>query len=318
VRPLSSWVVTDGKAGMESQCLGLAEALGLDPVVKRVRLRTPWRQLTPYFRMGGHLQFAGSSDALAPPWPNLLIATGRHSIVASLWVKKWSRGRTWTVQLQNPAIALKHFDLVIAPEHDRLHGENVISTRGALHRVTPKLLRGGAERLKPELVHLPRPYIGVLIGGANAAYRLGADELAALANGLAACARAMEASLIVTPSRRTGQENLRLLKSALSRVPHYLWDMTGDNPYFGILGLADFLVVTCDSVNMVSEAASTGKPLYVADLPGGSAKVERFRRLLNETGIRRFAGTLAPYSYSPLDNMQMIAERVKTRLSLRP
>ena len=314
--PLSSWVLTDGKAGMENQCLGLAEALELAPIVKRVRLRKPWRYVTPYVRFGGPLQFARDSDPLAPPWPDLLFATGRHSVAASLLVKKKSGGRTRTVQLQNPAIDPRHFDLVIVPEHDRLSGENVISTRGALHRVTPKLLRDGAEHLAPRLVHLPRPYIGVLIGGSNAAYRLGPLELSALAGRLAACARAMGASLILTPSRRTGEDNLRVLRTMLAGVPHYLWDMHGDNPYFGILGLADFIVVTCDSVNMVSEAASTGKPVYVADLPGGSVKVERFRNSLADAGIRPFAGTLAPYSYRSLDDMQTIAERVKTRLRL--
>jgi uncharacterized protein len=313
---LSAWVVTDGKAGMESQCRGLAEALGLNPIIKRVRLRSPWRQLTPYVRFGGRLQFAKSSDFLAPPWPDLLLATGRHSVAAALWVKKRSGGRTRALQLQNPAVGVSRFDLIVVPEHDRLRGNNVITTRGALHRITPKLLHREAERLGPDLAHLPRPYIGVLIGGANAAYRMGPAEISALAGKLLSCARAMGGSLIVTPSRRTGEHNLRLLKSALSGVPHYLWDMSDDNPYFGILGLADFLVVTCDSVNMVSEAASTGKPVYVADLPGGSAKVDRFRRLLDETGICRFTGTLAPYSYRPLDDMQAIAERVKARLRL--
>jgi mitochondrial fission protein ELM1 len=163
-------VVTDGKAGMESQCVGLAEALGLTPTVKRVRLRNPWRLLTPYLRLGGHKQFAAGSDALAPPWPDLLIATGRHSVAASILVKRLSGGHTQTVQLQNPVIAPSHFDLVVVPRHDELHGDNVVSTRGALHRITPELLRTGADRLRPEVARLARPYISVLIGGSNAAY----------------------------------------------------------------------------------------------------------------------------------------------------
>ena len=111
----SCWVVTDGKAGMESQCVGLAEALGLNPIVKRVSLRAPWRQLTPYVRFGGRAQFAPASDPLAPPWPDLFIATGRQSVAASVLVRKLSGGRTKTVQLQNPVIAPSHFDLVVVP-----------------------------------------------------------------------------------------------------------------------------------------------------------------------------------------------------------
>jgi mitochondrial fission protein ELM1 len=300
---------------MESQCVGLAEALGVTPVIKRVRLRAPWRHLTPFVRFGGRAQFTSDSDPLMPPWPDLLIATGRQSVAASLLVKKLSAGHTRTVQLQNPVIGAQHFDLVVVPRHDDLGGENVVSTRGALHRVTPEILRQGAARLAPQIAHLARPYIGVLIGGANAAYRFAPEQAALLARQLAAAARSLEASLLITPSRRTGGEAIRILQSELTGVPHYFWDMQSENPYFGLLGLADFLVVTSDSVNMVSEAASTGKPVYVAELPGGSAKFARFHRGLRDDGITRiFEGSLAPYAYAPLDDMSAVATRVKALL----
>ena len=299
---------------MESQCVGLAEALGLKPVVKRVSLRAPWRYLTPYVRTGGAAQFANGS-ALEPPWPDLLIATGRHSVAAALHVKAKSGGRTRTVQVQNPVISPTHFDLVIVPRHDQMSGDNVLSTRGALHRVTREVLREGAERLAPQVAALPRPYIGVLLGGSNGSYRLESSEMASLARQLAAAAKAARASLLITPSRRTDAEALLILEGHIADVPYYLWDGAGENPYFGILGLSDFLVVTCDSVNMVSEAASTGKPVFVADLPGGSPKFERFHRLLREEGVTRpFTGTLEHYSYSPLDDMAAAAERVRAVL----
>ena len=310
--PSSCWVVTDGKAGMISQCVGLAEALGLSPDVKQVRLRTPWRDLTPYFRLGGRLQFTADSDPLKPPWPDLLIATGRHSVSASILVRRLSRGKTRTVQIQNPAVSTRLFDLVVTPRHDNLTGGNVVVTRGALHRVTPVMLKEGAEQLAWRLQHLKRPYISVLIGGSNNVYRLDSDTMRSLAARLAACARALNASLIITPSRRTGEANREILKDALVDVPHYLWTGQGDNPYFGLLGLADFIVVTADSVNMVSEAASTGKPVYVAALPGGSPKFGSFHRRLLEEGVTRvFEHTLEPYAYRPLDDVAMAADKVK-------
>jgi mitochondrial fission protein ELM1 len=172
-------------------------------------------------------------------------------------------------------------------------------------------LRDGAERLAPRVAALKPPFIGVLIGGSNAAYRLGTEEMQPLARQLAASAREKNASLLITPSRRTSPEALRVLKGELAQVPHFLWDGQGDNPYFGILGLADFLVVTCDSVNMVSEAASTGKPVYVVDLPGNSEKFARFHRAMRDDAITRpFAGKLETYSYVPLDDMAMVAARV--------
>ncbi len=307
--------MTDGKAGMESQCVGLAEAMGLVPVIKRVRLRTPWHELTPYVRLGGRLQFTSASDKLVPPWPDLLIATGRHSVAASLLVRKLSKRRTRIVQLQNPVIAPSHFDLVVVPRHDNLSGANVIATRGALNRVTPSLIKESAERIAWRFVHLKRPHIAVLIGGSNAAYRLGPDEIQSLAERLAVCARDMNASLLITTSRRTGDENLDILQSALVGVPHYLWPGTDENPYFGFLGMADFIVVTCDSVNMVSEAASTGKPVYVVDLPGGSPKFNRFHQALRDEGVTRiFADRLDAYAYRPLDDVAMVAEKVQALL----
>ena len=311
----SCWVVTDGKAGMISQCVGLAEALGLDPDLKQVRLRSPWRDLTPYFRLGGRLQFTSKSDPLRPPWPDLLIASGRHSVAASILVRRLSRGKTRTVQIQNPVVSPTLFDLVVTPRHDNLEGPNVVVTRGALHRVTPALLEEGVEQLAWRLQHLKPPYISVLIGGSNNVYRLDADTMRSLASRLAASARALNASLIITPSRRTGEANREILKDALIDIPHYLWTGQGDNPYFGLLGMADFIVVTADSVNMVSEAASTGKPVYVVDLPGGSPKFQAFHHRLIEEGVTRvFDGKLEPYAYRPLDDVAMVANQVRALL----
>jgi mitochondrial fission protein ELM1 len=217
--------------------------------------------------------------------------------------------------VQNPVISPAHFDLVIVPRHDEMSGTNVLSTRGALHRVSPDVLRVGAERLALQLAALRRPYVGVLIGGSNGAYRLDAADMEPIARQLALAAKLSRGSLLITPSRRTSEEALRILKAHLEDVPYYLWGGTGENPYFGILGLSDFLIVTCDSVNMVSEAGSTGKPVYVIDLPGGSAKFARFHRLLREEGVTRpFTGTLEHYSYSRLDDMAAAAARVRAVL----
>jgi mitochondrial fission protein ELM1 len=300
---------------MESQCVGLAEAMGLVPVIKRVRQRTPWHELTPYVRFGGRVQFTSASDELEPPWPDLLIATGRHSVAASLLVRKLSEGHSFTVQLQNPVIALSHFDLVVVPRHDNLSGPNVIATRGALNRVTPALIKESAERIGWRFAHLKGPFIAVLVGGSNATYRLGPEEMHALAERLAVCAADMKASLLITPSRRTGKDNLAILKSSLIGLPHYLWENQGENPYFGFLGMADFIVATSDSINMVSEAASTGKPVYIAHLPGGSAKFHRFHHALNAEGVTRiFKEPLEPYTYQPLDDVAMVAESVRALL----
>jgi len=303
---------------MENQCLGLAEALGLSPVVKRVHLRAPWRQLSPWLRYG--LAHALKDSDLVPPWPHICLATGRLSVPASVYVRAQSAaaGRgTFTVQMQDPVIAPSNFDLVVAPQHDLLSGPNVIATKGALHRVTEEMLARGAEQIKPRLSGLKRPYIGVLVGGANGGFRLDADEVCKLASRLAELALSMDASLVVTPSRRTGRQNALLLGNALAGARAWVWDGTGDNPYFGILGIADHLVVTSDSVNMITESCATGKPVHIYELPGRSRKATRFQTTLAAAGhTRKFAIPLVSYPVRPLREMQDLAGAIEARYSL--
>ena len=135
---------------------------------------------------------------------------------------------------------------------------------------------------------------------------------------LHACRSTLEDPTLVTPSRRTGEENTALLKSALSAAPAFVWDGTGENPYFGILGLADNIVVTADSVNMISEACATGKPVYVYDLPGGSAKSARFRDALLARGlVRSLEVPLVPYPAHKLDEMAAVVAAIGDRIRVK-
>ncbi|WP_372398143.1 mitochondrial fission ELM1 family protein [Azospirillum sp. HJ39] len=315
MQSLTCWVVSDGKAGMENQCIGLAEALGLTPVIKRVRLRTPWRQLTPYLRIGNRFAPSPEGDPVAPPWPDILIGTGRQSIPVSLAVRSLSGGRTFTIQTQDPVMNPHRFDLVVVPRHDKLRGDNVLVTRGALHRVTPAVLADAAARFAPRLAHLPHPRIAVLIGGDNGVYRLTPTIMGDVAERLANLTHSHGAGLMVTPSRRTGADNEAILRARLSGLPAEVWDGSGENPYFAYLGLADAVVVTCDSVSMTSEACSTGKPVYVIEMEGGSPKFRAFHDGLYRDGItRRFDGTLDHWDYPPLDDRGTVAAEVMRRL----
>lgn len=306
---------------MENQCLGLAEALGLQPVIKRIKLRSPWKQLSPFLRLGLPYAFSDEGDSITPPFPDLLIATGRHSIPASLYARRETlagRAKTVTVQLQNPVIDPSRFDLVVVPRHDGLTGPNVMTTRGALHRVTPQMLQKEAAKFLPTVAHLPSPRIAVLIGGSNAVYQLTPREMVPLAAQLKALVKDKGGSLMITPSRRTGDENLSILQNELRDSPAYIWNGQGDNPYYGMLGLADIILVTCDSVNMVSEACTTGKPTYVINLAGGSDKFRRFHQAMFDDGLARsFTGSIENYSYEPLNDVGLVAERIKGMLAAR-
>lgn len=318
MQDITCWVVTDGRPGNENQCRGLAEAMGVTPVIKRVALRSPWRQLAPYLRLGAGFAAGPAGDPVDPPWPDLLIATGRQSVLPSLAVRQASHGRTFTVQIQDPVLRPDRFDLVVVPRHDRLRGANVLVTRGALHRVTPDRLAEAAARFAPRFADLPRPRIAVLIGGNNGVYRITPAVTATIADRLIDMARHHGAGLMVTASRRTGADNEAILRDRLRDVPAVVWDGTGENPYFGFLGLADAIVVTCDSVSMASEAGSTGKPVHVIELEGGSEKFRNFHQMLRHDGITRpFTGAFADWSYAPLDDTMQAAHEVHRRLAAR-
>ncbi len=136
------WIVTEGLAGTENQCLGITAALGVQAVIKRVKLRTPWRQLSPWLCCGHQYALTADSDPIDPPYPDLLIASGRKSIGVALHIKKQSGGKTFLVQVQDPRINPKYFDMVVVPQHDPTRGDNVIVTTGATHRVTPEKIAG--------------------------------------------------------------------------------------------------------------------------------------------------------------------------------
>ncbi len=321
--PKTCWVVSDGRAGIENQALGLAEAVGLPITLKRVDPRPPWRWLPaaawPAVVRGADplAHFARPGDEFIPPWPDLLIATGRLAIPYSLAVRRLSRGRTLTVQTQNPRLHCACFDLVVPPAHDLLAGPNVIPILGAPHRVTAAKLKTEAERVAPLLAHLPRPLVTVLIGGHSKHYRLTPERLDEIIEDLCALTRHAGAGLAVTASRRTGEANLKRLIEGLKDVPAFVWDGQGHNPYFGMLGLADHILVTADSTNMVTEATATGKPVQILDLPGGAAKFRRFHRNMQEYGATRpFRGRLESWRYPPLNETARVARHIRALLGL--
>lgn len=306
------WIITEGMAGTENQCIGVAEALGVMPVIKRIALRQPWALLSPFIGLEQSWTFKG--DALKAPWPDLVISSGRKSIAAARYIKKKSGGKTFIVQLQDPRVKPREFNLVAVPAHDKLRGDNVIVTQGTPNRITPQRLDQGRDDFSEMLRGVRNPRVAVLIGGNSKAYTLTAENMRALAAQLKELDR-LGFGLMVTASRRTGDDNLALLRHALKDTKAFLWDGQGPNPYFGLLGWADFILVTADSASMMSEAATTGKPVYIIPLEGGSAKFDRLHGgLLERNIIRPFNGNLQPYIYEPLHDAALIAREIERKM----
>jgi uncharacterized protein len=218
--------------------------------------------------------------------------------------------------VQHPRMPIDRFDLVVVNRHDRLTGPNVVVTRTALHRATPLRLAEAAAIWAPRLAHLKRPLLAVLIGGSNGRFRLDAPVAGALAAQLAALGRE-GIGLAMTPSRRTDPAARALLAEAVRDADGYVWDMTGENPYFGLLALADAILVSVDSVSMISEAVATGAPVLLARLPGRSRRIGDFvGDLLREGRVRWFEGKLEHWPVAPLDDTEAAAEAMRRRLGL--
>jgi hypothetical protein len=312
---LKCWVVTEGMAGTENQCLGVAAALGLSPDVKRIGLRQPWKALSPFLGVECACTF---TPALEGPWPDIVLASGRKSIAAARYIKKQSNGQSLIVQIQDPRISPRHFDIVAVPAHDPTRGGNVIVTDGAPNRITDETLAAAKDKSAPLFSSLPSPRIAVLIGGSSKAHSMTPAIARDTGEKLAQLARTQNAGLMITASRRTGDENMKALRDALAGTNAFIWDGAGDNPYQGMLAWADYILVTSDSVSMISDAGTTGKPVYMIPLEGGSARFEKFYRGLMDKGVVRvFDGTLENWHYTPLNAARQIADEIRKRLGQR-
>ena len=300
-------MLAEDLAGMRSQVLGLAEAAGLQPRSIPLLPRLPW-----WWMPGRYWPSPLRAVRITSPAEPLALGCGGKAAPVLAALKR--RGKL-TVQIQHPRMDLRHFDQIVVTRHDGVTGPNVIVTRTALHRVTPARLAAARLEWAERLAHLPRPLVAVLVGGSNGRFRLEEPEGTALAGQLAAMMRADGAGVAVTPPRRTAPLVVDALRTALEPLGGLVWDGQGENPYFGMLACADAIVVTADSVSMVSEAVATAAPVLIAELPGRSRRIGAFLRGLQADGrTRSFQGRLEMWQTAPLDDTQEAADTVRRRL----
>jgi hypothetical protein len=266
--PPRAWVVTGYRAGERSQILALAEALGWPFEVKELDYRPSAARLS-LFR-ASHLRGIrlDRSSPLTPPWPDLVISAGMRNEPACRWIREQSAGLTRLVHIGRPWARLEQFDLVITTPQYRLpERPNVLHNTLTLHRVTGERLQAEARRWEPRLAGLPRPRIAVIAGGDSGPTTFGRKAARRLARQASALARERGGSLLVTTSARTSPPAVEALAAGIDVPRHfYRWRRADDNnPYYGYLALADAIIVTADSISMLTEACATGKPVYMFD-----------------------------------------------------
>jgi len=298
--PIRTWVISDGTAGMLAQGLALTKAMNI--VAEDIRaVPTPLLRAFPKLANlpGWQLTLGRKPDWLkANQWPDLCITCGRRMAGISIGVRRLAMGKTKTIHIQDPHIEPHYFDLMITPRHDNIAQKaadghlkipNLLTTTGALNRLDEAEIANEAAALKATYDKGEidgRALALVMVGGHNRRYKTGANVFRKLADELVAFAQMTGVRLILIPSRRTPKRGLQMLakqlEGRLGAKAVWLWDGAGHNPYPGLLGLAEFVIVTSDSVNMTSEAALTGKPVLTAELAVEEGRIARFHQMMQD------------------------------------
>lgn len=312
----TGWIISDGRAGNDVQSRGVFDALGLRYDVKAVAPRGIWKTLAPWVPVDPAERFGTPGSQFQPPWPDFAVAIGRVTIPYIRELKALAGLRTYTVILLDPKVGARTADLFWVPEHDTRRGPNVITTLTAPHSFSARRIAELRAVMPPAIAALPQPRIAVALGGPNGDYRYTPAALRQLASALQSLA-AIGAGLMITPSRRTPPAVADLVRDVTAGRPRIFWDGQGDNPYPAFLAHADGLIVPADSVNMTGEACATGKPVYVFEPEGGSAKFARFHDALRRHGATRRLPArfehLETWSYPPINSSETIAAEIARR-----
>ena len=307
---LKAILLTQGMHGMVSQVEGLAKALGLSYKHQTVKLKSFWNLIPPKFSPISEnlIQDKFVCDS------KIIISCGRKSVIPSIALKKRLGKEIFTIHIQNPKVSLKHFDLIVSPEHDNLKGDNVISTTGAIHYLTKKEIKEnsnylGLEREKKKLV-------AFIIGGPNKYYAYSEKIIHQTFNKVKTLFTPDKYKIVVIPSYRTPANIIKKAYDTFN-FNHHVIKEVDKRAYLSALAISDHIVVTCDSTSMISEAAITGKPVYIAMMKAikNNYRFRNFYTKLNKLGItKELENNVENWSYDNLNEVDRIAPFIKSKM----
>lgn len=308
------WTITDTGAGNFRQAEALADAMGGAEDHICLDFPAPWRWLAPR-SIPFALDALGivAREKLQTPWPDIAIGCGRQAALALRAIKRSHQSRVFTVQILSPRIASTHFDLVITPQHDRLQAANIIETIGALNAINDTWLKKAREKFS-DFASLPRPLVAVLIGGPHRNAKLDENSLRMLFERVSKLRARAGGTLLLAASRRTPEAWWPQLRTMAHSLNGQCWlaEHDGENPYPGYLAFADRVIVTADSVNMLSEACALGVPVISYCAYPLKGKLALFDTYLRKQQMLADWNE-APKQYSPLRETESIAQIVLRR-----
>ena len=308
---LKGLLLTEGLHGMISQVEGLAKALDLKYFHEKIELNSFWNLIPPKLSPANKIVFKNKIEKDF----DVIISCGRKSVIPSIYYKKNLRKNIINIHIQNPKVSLKNFDFVIIPEHDEIEGENVLTSKGAIHYLTLEEIKDCKNYLEDK-IDKNKDVITLILGGPTKYYSYKEENIINIFSKIKKNLIENNLQLIVIPSNRTPKNTINFAKEYFDKN-RLVVENVDKQAYLSSLALSKYIVVTCDSSSMISEAALTGKPIYVGILPSlkSDYRFQKFRNLFKELNIiRELEDTLEIWNYEKLDETNRIAQEIKEKL----
>ena len=309
---LKGLLLTEGMHGMISQVEGLANALDIDFTHHKVELNSFWKLIPPKFTPVSNFTF----NSIDSKDFDIIISCGRKSVIPSICLKKNSKKKVFNIHIQDPKVDLKNFDFIVAPEHDGLTGENVILSKGSIHYLTKEEMIKNHEYLS-ERLDKEKEYLALIVGGPNKYYNYNNQNISSIFDKIKNILEKNNLQAIIIPSMRTPKQIIELSNNYFGKE-HLVVNDIDKKAYLSGLSLAKYIVVTCDSTSMISEAALTGKPIYIAEIPPkiDDYRFRRFRELFTKLNIiKNLNEKVEIWNYETLDETNRIAKEIKRKIS---
>ena len=306
-------LLTEGYHGMISQVEGLAKALNADFQHRIVRLNWLWNYIPPKLSPVSSLILKNEQYITENEKFDLVISCGRKSVIPSIFIKKKNK-KIFTIHIQDPKVRFNNFDLIVAPEHDELKGENVITSKGAIHYITRLEIEKARSYLLDKIQN--EKIVSLILGGPNKYYNFSNEELTNIFREIKSSFISQGYKAIIIPSMRTPK---RIIDLAINEflIDGFVVNSVDKQAYLSSLAIANIIVVTCDSTSMISEAATSGKPIFVAHMQPkrNNYRFKRFYKLFRELGVIRNLGEkIENWTYDNFNEAERIAAIINSRL----